>query len=149
MDDIIFFDPTQTKKMVKSQANFIATGTHCLQGDTGTNTSTTNIIWLLHEYQLFYIPEVVDIYLQNNNSTEPTIFKAYDKGYIYILSDKGTTMRWETEYTPHGSGTVLSLDNYPQTHQNFINLFNKLGIPIIMNQSNSLIRTTRSSSWLN
>lgn len=44
LDDIIFFDPTQTKKMVKSQANFIATGTHCLQGDTGTNTSTTNII---------------------------------------------------------------------------------------------------------
>ena len=32
--------------------------------------------------------------------------------YIYMISDQGTTMRWEKVYTPNGSGTVLSPDNY-------------------------------------
>ena len=29
-----------------------------------------------------------------------------------MISDQGTTMRWETVCTPNGSGSILSPDNY-------------------------------------
>ena len=82
-------------------------------------------IQILHKYQRFEVPEIVGVYLQNNDSMEPTTLKALGKGYIYLISDQGTTMRWETLYTLDGSGTVLSPDNYLQTHLNFYCAFHQ------------------------
>ena len=47
--------------------------------------------------------------------------------YIYMISDQGTTMRWETVYTPNGSGTVLSPDNYLFNQPNEIFEFQQCG----------------------
>ena len=44
-----------------------------------------------------------------------------------MISDQGTTMRWETVYTPHGSGTVLSPDNYLQNQTDKIFEFQQSG----------------------
>ena len=85
---------------VKLQVNFIAVGTPQLQGDTGANTSVTDAIGILHEYQQFDKPEVVGVYLQNDDSMEPTTFKAYRKGYIYIY------LFFQPSYY-HGLGNVV------------------------------------------
>ena len=58
---------------------------------------------------------------------EAITLEAHGIGYIYIISDQGTTMRWETVYTPQGSGTVLSPDNYLQTQNNKIFEFQQSG----------------------
>lgn len=52
------------------------------------------------------------MFLNNNDSSNVVSLKATGTGYIYVLSDQGTTMHWETVYTPNGSGTVLSSNNY-------------------------------------
>ena len=83
-----------------------------LQGDTGTNTSATDNLALLHDFQPFDTPEEVGVFLNNNDSSDVVTLKATGTGYIYVLSDQGTTICWETVYTPNGSGTVLSPDNY-------------------------------------
>ena len=44
-----------------------------------------------------------------------------------MISDQGTTMRWETVYTPNGSGTVLSPDNYLFNQPNEIFEFQQCG----------------------
>ena len=41
-----------------------------LQGDTGVNTSATNNITLLHDFQPFEKPEEVSIFLSNNDSSD-------------------------------------------------------------------------------
>ena len=104
---------THERKTVKMQVQFISTPQpRQLQGDTGANTSTTDNLALLHYFQPFYIPEEVGVFLNNNDSLDIVTLKATRTGYIYVLSDQGTTMRWETVYTPNGSRTVLSPDNY-------------------------------------
>ena len=80
----VHHEPTFKRKTVKLQENFIAAGTPKLQGDTGANTSATDTIQILHKYQKSHEPEVVGVFLQNNDSMEPTTLKAYRKGYIYI-----------------------------------------------------------------
>ena len=52
-----------------------------LQGDTGANKSATDALQILHDYQQFEVPEIVGVFLQNNDSTEPTTLKALGKGY--------------------------------------------------------------------
>ena len=66
-----------------------------LQGDTGANTSTTDNLALLHDFQLFDTPEEVGNFLKNNDSSDVLTLKANRIGYIYVLSDQRTTMRWE------------------------------------------------------
>ena len=140
-------EPTFKRKTVKLQVNFAARAPR-LQGDTGANTSATDALQILHDYQEFEVPEIVGVFLQNNDSTEPTTLKALGKGYICLLSDQGTTMRWETLFTPDGSGTVLSPDNYLQTHPKFYRAFHQSGNCDNTDQSPSPIQTIRSlNQW--
>ena len=99
--------------MVKMQVQYINTQQpQQLQGDTGTNTSATDNLALLHDFRLFDTQEEVSVFLNNNDSSDVVTLKANGIGYIYVLSDQETTMRWETVYTPNGSSTVLLPDNY-------------------------------------
>ena len=87
-----------------------------LQRDTGANISASNNHALHHDYQLFKKKENVEVYFQNNDSTERIMLQVYRAGYLYIISDQGTMICWETLYIPQDFGTVLSLDNYLNTH---------------------------------
>ena len=98
-----------------------------LQGDTGANTSATDNIALLHDFQPFDELEEVGVFLNNNDSTDAVSLTATGKDFIYILSDQGTTMRWETVYTPNGSETVLSPDNYLNNNDKNFYSFNHRG----------------------
>ena len=89
--------------------------------------SVTDNLALLHDFQPFAVAEEVGAFLNNNDSIDAVTLEARGKGYLYILSDQGTTMRWETVYTPNGSGTVLSPDNYLNNNDKIFYSFNHRG----------------------
>ena len=131
--------PTLKRKKIKMQVCFTNRTAlpQQLQGDTGANTSATDNLALLHDFQPFAVAEEVGVFLNNNDSTDAVTLEATGKGFIYILSDQGTTMHWETVYTPNGSGTVLSPDNYLNNNDENFYSFVSVSAPglVIHNQS--------------
>ena len=68
---------------------------------------------------MFEQPEENGVFLNNNNDSSDVVsLTATGKGFIYIVSEQGMTICWETVYTPNGSGTVLSPDRYLNNNSN-------------------------------
>ena len=87
--------PPYKRQKIKLKVNFInqPTTAPTLQGDTGANTSATDRLELLHHYKEFKQRENVGVFFDDKDKTEAITLKAHGIGYIYIISDQGTTMR--------------------------------------------------------
>ena len=85
------------------------------QGDTGANASATNRLEIIHDYKPFDVPEPVSVFYEGDKTQ--TLLTAMGTGYILIISDQGTVMRWKVVYTPKSSGTVLSPDHYHRSNK--------------------------------
>jgi hypothetical protein len=84
------------------------------QGDTGANCSTTDTINIIHKYVEFEVPQEVGVFSADESGTT---LQALGEGVVEILCDQGSIMEWNVLYTPLSSGTVLSPDNYQNTHK--------------------------------
>ena len=115
--------PTSTKYVIKtlSKGNRARTPSQHkairmpLQPDTGANMSATDNLAVIHDYTPYDTPSDVGVFSTSDDSLS-SVLQAFGEGYMKILSDQGTTMRWHTLYTPDSTGTVLSLDNYQRSH---------------------------------
>jgi hypothetical protein len=94
------------------------------QGDTGANSSATDMIDIIHNYVKFETPQEVGVFSDDKMGST---LQALGEGAIKIISNQGSIMNWTVLYTPKSSGTVLSPDNYHTTHNSKLFAFYHLG----------------------
>ena len=119
------------EKTVKVQVNFINKGIHCLQQDTEVNTSATDIIRVIYDYQAFNTPETAGVWLQKYDSTKQTTLKAYRKIiFIYCLMKVQPCIRKQCipQMIPVQFSYQITIYNHIQK---IIEYFTKKGIIII------------------
>jgi hypothetical protein len=84
------------------------------QGDTGANCSATDTFDIIHNYVEFGVPQEVGVFSADESGAT---LQALGEGAIKIWTDQGSIMDWKVLYTPLSSGTILSPDNYQNTHR--------------------------------